>query len=204
MSEQVNRVNEIKNTVDLINQEVATRSNAIDTVSNNLINEQKARQSGISALISDMDSLDSKVNSNHTFILENYSTTSDATETANQIKALKTTYIDPELNKKATVTAIEQVQTSISKVNGELVTVGSKLDGVIAESGKNKQDIAAVWTDMQVRVTAESALSTRIDNVVATTYEHDARIVAETKARTDADSALTSSVSTLSTKSGYY
>ena len=203
LSEQVNRVNEIKNTVELINQEVAARSNAIDVVTDNLLNEQKARQSDISTLVSDMDSLDSKVNSNHTFILENYSTTSDTnTETANQIKALKTTYIDPALNTKATVTAVEQVQTSITNINGELVTVGSKLDGVIAESGKNKQDIAAVWTDMQVRVDAESALSTRIDNVVATTYDHDARIVAETKARTDADSAMASDISAMSTRVG--
>lgn len=203
LSEQVNRVNEIKNTVDLINQEVAARSNAIDTVSNNLLNEQKARQSDISALVSDIDSLDSKVNSNHTFILENYTTTSDATtETANQIKALKTTYIDPELNKKATVTSVEQVENSITNINGELVTVGNKLSGVIAESGKNKQDIAAVWTDMRVRVEAESALSTRIDNVIATTYEHDARIVAETKARTDADSAMASDISAMSTRVG--
>ena len=203
LSEQVNRVNEIKDTVDLINQEVAARASAIDVVTDNLLNEQKARQSGISALVSDMDSLDSKVNSNHTFILENYSTTSDAnTETANQIKALKTTYIDPELNKKATVTSVEQVENSITNINGELVTVGNKLSGVIAESGKNKQDIAAVWTDMQVRVTNESAMSTRIDNVVATTYDHDARIVAETKARTDADSVMASDISAMSTRVG--
>lgn len=203
LSETQNRIADIENVRNQLLAEVDARLLETQQLADDILAEQVKRVSELTELGNFIDSLDSKVDTNHTFLLEHYSTSSSTTsEIADKISALRTTYIDPALNTKATVTSVEQVKTSITNINGELVTVGSKLDGVIAESGKNKQDIAAVWTDMQVRVEAESALSTRIDNVVATTYDHDARIANEVKARTDADSAMASDISTMSTRVG--
>lgn len=57
---------------------------------------------------------------------------------------------------------------------------------------------AVIQTEQTVRLTADTALGTRIDTVTASTNANQAAITAETTARTNADSALGSRIDTVS------
>ena len=208
----------LSETVQKINKETADRVTEIDSVRNSITQEQLARVSELESIIKSIDAVDTKVGTNHSFLLNNYSTTKTASEeTAKQIEALRSTYIDPILEEKASTTALEQVFTELGRVDDSLKANIEKVDGVFAqinpsmagtESGfiGDESKYVGVWTEQSARIEADFALGERVDNVVATYTSNkettDARIAREEKARADGDSALASVVTSLTTRVG--
>lgn len=208
----------LSETVQKINKETSERVKEIEAVRNSITQEQLTRVSQLEDIMEDIDAVDAKVGTNHSFLLNNYSTTKTASEeTAKQIEALRTTYIDPILEEKASTTALEQVFTELGRVDDSLKANIEKVDGVFAqinpsmagtESGfiGDESKYVGVWTEQSARIEADFALGGRVDNVVATYTSNkettDAKIAREEKARADGDSALASVVTSLTTRVG--
>lgn len=208
----------LKEAVDKINQETSDRIKDIDTIRNSITSNQIEQVEKIENILESIDSLDYQIGSNHTFLLSNYSTTKTATEeTARQIEALRTNYLDPILEQKASATALEQVITDLGKVDDSLKANISKIDGIFAEltplMAGDETDLigdeskyVGVWTEQSARLEGDFALGQRVDNVVSTYTDNktttDARIAREEKARADGDSALASIVTSLTTRVG--
>ena len=208
----------LSETVQKINKETSDRVKEIEAVRNSITQEQLARVSELEDIMENIDAVDAKVGTNHSFLLNNYSTTKTASEeTAKQIEALRTTYIDPILEEKASTTALEQVVTELGRVDDSLKANIEKVDGVFAqinpsmagtESGfiGDESKYVGVWTEQSARIEEDFALGKRVDNVVATYTSNkettDARIAREEKARADGDSALASVVTSLTTRVG--
>lgn len=208
----------LSETVQKINKETADRVKEIESVRNSITQEQLARVSELEDIMKSIDAVDAKVGTNHSFLLNNYSTTKTASEeTAKQIEALRTTYIDPKLEQKASTTALEQITTEVGTINDALQANITKTDGVFAkvnpsmagtESGYigDESKYVGVWTEQSARIEEDFALGKRVDNVVATYTSNkettDARIAREEKARADGDSALASVVTSLTTRVG--
>lgn len=208
----------LSETVQKINKETADRVKEIESVRNSITQEQLARVSELEDIMKSIDAVDTKVGINHSFLLNNYSTTKTASEeTAKQIEALRTTYIDPKLEQKASTTALEQITTEVGTINDALQANITKTDGVFAkvnpsmagtESGYigDESKYVGVWTEQSARIEEDFALGKRVDNVVATYTSNkettDARIAREEKARADGDSALASVVTSLTTRVG--
>ena len=208
----------LSETVQKINKETSDRVKEIEAVRNSITQEQLTRVSELEDIMKDIDAVDAKVGTNHSFLLNNYSTTKTASEeTAKQIEALRTTYIDPKLEQKASTTALEQITTEVGTINDALQANITKTDGVFAkvnpsmagtESGYigDESKYVGVWTEQSARIEEDFALGKRVDNVVATYTSNkettDARIAREEKARADGDSALASVVTSLTTRVG--
>ena len=208
----------LKEAVDKINQETSDRIKDIDTIRNSITSNQIEQVEKIENILENIDSLDNRIGSNHTFLLSNYSTTKTANEeTARQIEALRTNYLDPILEQKASATALEQVIVDLGKVDDSLKANISKIDGIFAEltplmAGDDTDLIGdeskyvGVWTEQSARLEGDFALGQKVDNVVATYTDNktttDARIAREEKARADGDSALASVVTSLTTRVG--
>ena len=208
----------LSETVQKINKETSDRVKEIEAVRNSITQEQLTRVSELEDIMEDIDAVDAKVGTNHSFLLNNYSTTKTASEeTAKQIEALRTTYIDPKLEQKASTTALEQITTKVGTINDALQANITKTDGVFAkvnpsmagtESGYigDESKYVGVWTEQSARIEEDFALGKRVDNVVATYTSNkettDARIAREEKARADGDSALASVVTSLTTRVG--
>ena len=208
----------IKDAVDKITKEAEERVQALNAIQESITKDQQERLVEIENILQSIDALDTQVGTNHSYILNNYSTTKQANElTATQIEALKTTYIDPQLEQKASTTALQQITTEVGKLDEGLKANIKKVDGVFAQvnpnmagssSGSVGQDssFVGVWTEQSARIEEDFALGQRINNVVATYTSNkgvtDARIAQEEKVRADADSALASIVTSLTSKVG--
>ena len=217
-SEVDSRREMVREVADKITEEANQRIKAIDAIQDTINKDQLARVAEIEEILKNIDSLDDQVGTNHTFLLNNYSTTKTANElTAKQIEALRTTYIDPKLEQKASTTALEQITTEVGTINDALQANISKIDGVFAKvnpsmagttSGFIGEDskYVGVWTEQSARIEEDFVLGKRVDNVVATYTSNkettDARIAREEKARADGDSALASIVTSLTTRVG--
>ena len=217
-SEVDSRREMVREVVGKITEEANQRIKAIDAIQDTINKDQLARVAEIEEILKNIDSLDDQVGTNHTFLLNNYSTTKTANElTAKQIEALRTTYIDPKLEQKASTTALEQITTEVGTINDALQANITKTDGVFAKvnpsmagttSGSigDESKYVGVWTEQSARIEEDFALGKRVDNVVATYTSNkettDARIAREEKARADGDSALASIVTSLTTRVG--
>lgn len=119
-------------------------------------------------------------------------------EVQNRINAINATNtaIDKEIDDRqaAISTEITERQNAVKSVNDALSSeVQNRLN---AESAIN----ASIASEQQTRADADSALSHRVDSVVATAGDNKALIVTEQTARANADSALSSRIDTVVAK----
>ena len=99
LSETQNRIADIESVrVQLISESNA-RSLEVQQLVEDILTEQVNRVSELTGLDKSINTLDTKVDSNHTFLLDNYTPSSEITdEITDKITDLKSTYIDPVIN----------------------------------------------------------------------------------------------------------
>ena len=122
---------------------------------------------------------------------------------ASQINALTV-----ELGTKASAGALNQTNANVAEINGRVTANTTKIDGVYAQVNPkligstedligSTEGFAGTWTLQSAMIENDMALSQRIDTTVAQIGDNTALIQAETIARANADSALSSRVDTV-------
>ena len=156
--------------------------------------------------------LNATVGDNKAQITNNYLTTVDTKKAiADDITKLKTEYISPELNKKATSEALDQVKSAIENTDTGLVATATKLQGVFVKVnpqligstkeliGKNSSSVG-VWTEQSARIEEDFALGQRIDNLYVNLGENAAAIQTVNKVLVDKTQSLANSITSLDSK----
>lgn len=122
---------------------------------------------------------------------------------ASQINALTV-----ELGTKASTGALNQTNANVAEINGRVTANTTKIDGVYAQVNPkligstedligSTEGFAGTWTLQSAMIENDMALSQRIDTTIAQIGDNTALIQAETIARANADSALSSRVDTV-------
>lgn len=169
----------------------------------------KATADGLSSLASQVTVLSAAVGGNISLVMDNYYTKTTADNVlANKLEALKSEFVIPGLDKKATTGAVSDVKSQIDNVANQLNIASSKLDGVYAQitprmagdEGNMAGDgsiYAGVWTETSARIEGDAAIGVRIDSLQVNIGENSANIITEQKVRANADNALSSAITTL-------
>jgi predicted phage tail protein len=104
---------------------------------------------------------------------------------------------------------VDDVETSIDDITGELTNQAQSIDGIYAQvnppmagdvdwNAGNNIVLAGVWSERYARAINDEALSKRIDVVLASVNGNAASIQQESIARVNADEALAQDITTLS------
>ncbi len=108
---------------------------------------------------------------------------------------------------------VDDVETSIDELTGEVTSQAKSLDGIYAQinppmagatdwNAGDSSVFAAAWSERYARASADEALSQRIDYVLASVNGNIAAIKKEQEARVTADEALAKDISTLTVSMG--
>ncbi|MDZ5288555.1 TipJ family phage tail tip protein [Helicobacter pylori] len=163
----------------------------------------------VSALASQVNTLSAAVGGNISLVMDNYYTKTMTDSTiASRLEALKSEFVIPELNAKASASAVNDVKTQISYIADKLNIASSKLDGVYAqlnpqmagdnsELAGNEQISAGVWSEASARIEGDTALGQRIDALNVSVNGNIADIATTNRVLIDADKALAERIDSL-------
>ena len=104
---------------------------------------------------------------------------------------------------------IQDLQTSVTNIDGDLVALTRKYDGIFAQVNPpmagsmsdyagSTSTLAGVWSERYARATSDEALGVRIDGMVAQVGENRAAITEESRVRASADDALAEQIVAMS------
>lgn len=98
--------------------------------------------------------------------------------------------------------ALDTAAQGVAIGQDALSKAGTALDRALESLGNDAVNAAAIISESNARTTADGAIATRIDGVVAKTDENAAAVLSEITARTTADGALGSRIDTVVARTG--